>query len=323
MDVTPTIIIIWVCVGACIAVGLGMLGVAVCGLWSRGAEPRQAVGAVRSHTCPCCGYDISGLEEDLCPECGMPSAAGGVRRDTRIRLACAAIGIGLLLAAGLGPWVDRAARHGVIQAAPSEALAIVAQYVPSIQSEAIRQLLSRADAYELTGAGRKQAARLAMRALLQSSDIALRRPAAELLATTADVAPEGAIDALLRDRDFEVRLQGVRALAIAAAGSALAMSEKVGMVARLGRIALSDRSDRVRRTAVDAIGDMGGVGPRVRVLVSALGDSSRTVRIRAIFALARQRVLPVRAMLAISMRLLDTEPDVRTAALMVVKRTLG
>lgn len=325
MDVTLTIAIIWACSGGLAAVGLGLLGVAMRGRGHSAVLAGDGQPASRPEYCPCCGYDARGLESDLCPECGAHPSAGDALRSNRSRIIAGAAGMTMLLAACVGPWADHVARHGIVYSTPAEVLTIVGRYIPSTRSAIAHNLLGRADAHDLAPSARRAAAALAAITLDSAADAPTRRTAATLLAVTAAAAPDGSADRLLRDRDSEVRSQGVRALSrLADPGCRDAcIATRIAIVTRLGRIALHDRSEQVRRLAIDQLGDMAGVGPRMRVFVAALDDSSRSVRMRALFALSRERTLSPSALLAVSRRLLDEERDVRLAAQLVVRRVRG
>ncbi len=321
MDVDPMIfILIWAGTGALAVLGLALIGAAM------QDRPASAGGAATQPVrCACCGYDSSGLEHGICPECGVELDTGGAHRTPRARASYAMGGLATLLLASAGPWVDHAARHGVVHAMPTEVLAIVGTYVSAVRPTTVRHLLGHSDAHGLSASERRRAAEVARRGLLTESKTGVRRSCAELLAETADAAPEGAVELLLRDRDAEVRALGVRGLSrmIRPIEGECAMGARVAVATRLGRLALHDPSERVRRSAVDELGEMTGFGPRVQVLVDALEDSSRSVRMRALFALSRESSLPTTAVLAASRRLMDEEQDVRLAAMLVLKRARG
>lgn len=325
MDVTPIIVILWACTGGLVAVGLGLLGVAIRGWRPSIAHVPTACSASRPDHCHCCGYATVGLESEICPECGAASSASDIQRATRIRVACGVLGTSMLLAACLGPWADHVARHGLVHSSPAEALALVARYVPATRPVVARNLLGRADARVLSPSASRAAADLAAILLDSAPDACTRRNAAALLSATIVAAPHGAVDRLLSNRDSEVRAQGVLALSrVADAQSGPeAIAIKLAIATRLGRIALNDRVDRVRRTAIDELGEMSGAGPRLHVLLAALDDSSRSVRMRALLALSRERTLSPSAVFAVSRCLLDQEHDVRLAALLVMRRSRG
>ncbi|MBY0313174.1 MAG: HEAT repeat domain-containing protein [Phycisphaerales bacterium] len=325
MDVTLSIAIIWACTGGFAAIGLGLLGVAICGGRASFATALSTPAASRPEYCPCCGYDARGLEDDLCPECGSHTPTGHALRSTRKRTIIGACGVAMLFSACVGPWADHVARHGIVHATPAEVLTIVGRYVPSTRAVITRNLLGRADAESLPRSARQSAATLAAITLDSAADASTRRASAALLAATADAAPDDSADRLLRDRDSEVRSQGVRALSRLAEPTSrgACIASRIAIASRLGRIALRDRSDQVRRLAIDELGDMTGTGARMHVLVAALEDSSRSVRMRALFALSRERTLSASAVFAVSRCLLDEEHDVRMAALLVVRRARG
>lgn len=258
--------LIWTAVGvtAVLAAAAGGLLIAFA-ISGQRRQARIAHDGDSCGACDCCGYDLTGLEDGCCPECGWVYA--GNRRVPlwrRVRAACA--GAALLMIAGAGGVAREAWQNGAWSLVPNAVLIGAVPLAPApgpggvcsgpnstgISAAIWRQLQARADAQRLAGWERRWLAARAA-AAMRGGCAPVREAAAGLLMTLASEAG-GVTDQLLvglEDSSAKVRQMSVRGLARIAAADGRAGRQWAPLVHRLMGTALCDRDACVRRQALE------------------------------------------------------------------------
>ncbi len=272
------------------------------------------VAAGRGARCLCCGYSTEGLEEARCPECGSGfdgAAALAIRRRRR-GLAGRAVVLGAL--AGLCVPVVDAIQNGAAHPMPSLVLVGALRVCPSWHAGITRELQGRADAGQLGAWTSTALARVCAHIVETERDGAVRRDVSWLLTRVAKHSEQGALRAMVADRDPAVRALGVEALRVGG-------EVGCGTAERLNHLALSDASALVRKRAIDAMRYRGDDTNQTRsTMLLALEDPSDGVRQRALVAIGDAGRASEESVRAVGAKAQDASEDVRWIAAVTLGR---
>lgn len=353
--------LIWtlVCIAAAAATVAGGLLLAFAFAGKRGAAAHRAEEPPHGR-CDCCGYQLDGLENGYCPECGWRYADN--RRlplGRRIRLALG--GAGLLALAGIAAAAPQIANHGWLSILPDWTLIASLPLAPGGDpagngpggvsggpaaavinlengSELHRVLRARLDRDGLSASRRAWLAEQCAGVIARSHDEPARLAAAALLARVAgtDVRIPEMIAAGVDDPSARVRERVVDAIGRLAAGARDERARQP-LVADLLGAAVCDSDGGVRREAVEALGRLDSSrlqGREVRSVAGVLSRSARdscpAVRMRTLYVLSTRgpAMLEIGAADAWDLESLkraahDPHPGVREAAVFAISRVGG
>lgn len=299
---------------------IGSVGRAAAGLLGFGGL-RGGAGA-----CGACGYDLKGLEEERCPECGrgFAEAARGRAASMRVRLWAGALGCALL--GTTGAWAVRSGPRELLGLVPDRALCTAVSWTAGARGGAAERALVGAlgelgRRLERGGVGEGDVGRVnaACAGVLEAPGSApdARLAAAAVVTRLGPAADHAIVGAALLDEDPAVRVEGVRALGAGGGWSAEAS------LRRLTAMALGDGSPAVRRRAIDAARSVAsGREGLLAALIPAIDDPDKEVRERAVLAMGEAGERSAAAARALARAAQDREESVRTAAVWSLGRTV-
>jgi HEAT repeat protein len=288
--------------------------------------------------CDCCGYQLEGLENGFCPECGWQYADN--RRLPRIRrLRTGVAGIGLLVIAGLGALSPQVVNRGSLSLIPDTALIILLPLAPGgepgtgpgasanieLGSALHRALQSRIDAHGLDGWERSMLAARCAGIVASDRDESVRAAAAKLLVQVAADAEASTSLMLsgLDDRSAPIRGRVLEALGVLAAQGVPGPAQDQ-IVQRLMGAAVCDRDEVVRRQAIEALGRLRTDAPGAAgVYARAARDPSPMVRVRTMYSLCAHPLDERdddRKLAALTLAAHDPHAGVREAAVFALSR---
>lgn len=281
----------------------------------------RAVGTARGSrglgqsSCPLCAYELAGLEEAVCPECGLDLHEPQVAARFRIGLRRARIAFGALALAAACACAPTVIRQGPLAIVPTTALVLALPCAPGeaepLHAELRRRVL-------MDGLSAWQGELLAARCLrvIQSNASPERRAAAAgVLACTRD---RSACTARAVAAAMETGDESIRDVLLPLAGDLAREHEPVRT--RLLAMVAADPIDRLRGRAVDALRQSNALGrTEMSVLSLATRDGSARVRQRAIYAMQRAPRGWGRTLELVGAAMRDRDESVREAALVVLR----
>jgi HEAT repeat protein len=278
--------------------------------------------------CDCCAYELTGLENGLCPECGWSYQTDRVPPRKRLRATLRASGLlGLSAALWMTPTV---AREGWLAPVPGLALAAALPYAGSGDSAVHGELARRLDRSSLSAWERRTLADRCTSIIASRHDERQRAGAATLLAKVRTDATAHAriLIGCLNDSSAVVRGCIVDVLVVAAmpdddGRDRLGIIERGKIVAALATAAACDESESVRRRAIDGLGRAGTFDhDATDVFIGALRDPAPRVRERALYSMCGRfaPLAPDSAISAIEAAAHDQHDGVREAAVFALGR---